>query len=606
LNYGVEINKLFNGNITGAALTLPPNAPALYDSAGHLNWEHSTFSNPLAAFKVTDDNRGSNLIISDNMRYELLSGLIAQVNLGYTVLNRNNIIKTDPFSAYDPALLPNNFTATSFFSYTSRSSWIIEPQLAYIKQLQQHELNILAGTSLQDSYSAYQMIRATGYSSDVLMQSLQGATKISYLRDDDLQYRYMAFFGRLGYNYKQKYIINITGRRDGSSRFGPDHRWGNFGSVGTAWIFSAEDFMKRFSFLSFGKLRTSYGVTGSDQVGDYQYLSTYKILDNTYQERVSMTPNGLANRDYAWEETRKLETALELSFLRNRISMEIAFYHNRCSNQLVSYPLPGFTGFTGVTQNLEATVQNMGWELSVNTINIARTKFQWTSDLNITLPRNKLVSYPGLAQSAYANYYVVGQPITISKVYRYIGVNPTTGLYEVKDIDGDGLFDWPDRTTIVNAGRHTYGGLTNTFRFKGIECSFLLQFAQLTSLNFKFGNLGQRNNVPLSVYESRWKKEGELAQFQKSSIGSSVSTPQFLANSSDAAWSDISFIRVKTLSMSYTFTRPWLDRFHLSAFKLYVQGQNLLTISNTTRPDPETGLGLPPLHMITCGVDVQF
>jgi hypothetical protein len=382
--------------------------------------------------------------------------------------------------------------------------------------------------------------------------------------------------------------------------------------VGVAWIFSAENFMKQFSFLSFGKLRGSYGVTGSDQVGDFQYISTYKFLENNYDGKISLTPNGLANRDYAWESTYKLEASLELGLLRNRIRTEVNFYRNRCSNQLLEYPLPGFSGFSGVTQNLQATVQNTGWEVSVNTVNIDGAKFQWTSAFNITFPRNKLIAYPGLEESSFADNYIVGQSVTTHKAYHYLGVNPTTGLYEVKDVDGNGAFDLKDMIAILSVARHAYGGLMNSFRFKNMECSFLLQFVQLTDANYvQFPLLlGEAKNIPLSVYNARWKKDGDLAQVRKAMVHSSNSNSvyegDFRALGSDAIASNISFLRVKTFSLSYALPPSLLARLRTTACKLYVQGQNLFTLSNTLNLDPETGSGLPPLRMLTFGIDVNF
>jgi TonB-linked SusC/RagA family outer membrane protein len=609
LNYGLETNRLFNSDITGTALTLAPDAPALYDTEGNLNWQNSTFSNPLAGFKATDINKGANLIINGNLAYEWLNGLTAKVNLGYNTLSRNGFLRRLSFAAQDPARIADDFTGISNFTQTIRSSWIIEPQLVYHRHFRQHEFDMLAGASMQESNSIYQMIRASGYSSDMLMESLQSATKINYLNDDDSQYRYMAVFGRIGYKFKQKYLVNLTGRRDGSSRFGPDHRWGNFGALGAAWIFSEEDFMKQFSFLSLGKIRTSYGVTGSDQIGDYQYLSTYQFLPYSYQGKISLAPTGLTNADYAWEETRKLETALEIGLLHDRIRIETAFYRNRCSNQLLNYPLPGITGFTGVTENLNATVQNKGWEISVQTINIEREQFHWTSSFNLTLPKNTLLDFPNIEQSPYANLYKIGQPLTISKVYHYLGVNPTTGLYQVADVNGDGVFDQQDQVISKNISRRVYGGLGNTLRFKGLELSFLFQFAQLAVRNSHFDYaIGDFNNIPFDVYAGRWQYEGTSSQFQKASVDSSVNLSLINARGSDAAYYDVSFARLKTLSVSYSFVPSVLDRFKLNACKIYVQGQNLFMLSNASGGilDPETSNLLPPLRMFTFGIDVKL
>jgi TonB-linked SusC/RagA family outer membrane protein len=609
-NGGVENNKLFSGDIIGPALKLPPNAPALYDSEGNLNWENSTFDNPLVAFKKTDNNKSHTLNLSSNFSYELFSGVVAKLNVGFNTLSRNEVT-IEPRSSSNPARL-SSFVPTSYFSNTSRNSWIVEPQLNYAKQFganKEHEIDGLIGMTMQESNSGYELIRATGYTSDSQMESLLAAIAITYTASEDIHYRYSAMFGRVGYSYKHKYLLNFTGRRDGSSRFGPRNRWGNFGAVGAGWIFSEEDWMKRIKFLSLGKVRTSFGVTGSDQIGDYKYLSTYSYMSNNYQSQKSLTPSGLANNDYAWEQTWKFEAALQLGFVQDRIQTEVSYYQNRCSNQLLNFQLPSITGFDGVTQNLNATVQNTGWEWTLNTSNINARNFQWSSALNLTLPSNKLLSYPGLKQSPDQYKYDVGQPLTIQKVSRYLGINPSTGLYQVEDFNGDGVIDYQDNNLSVNVSRRIYGGLSNSFRFKGIELSFLIQFTQFTGKNYKYDYFpGAKSNVPVEIYNGLWRGDGTGAVFQKPFSGASegdVARANVLF--SNVIYSDISFIRFKTVALSYDFPVHTLDRLHINGLKAYVQGQNLFVVSNAYGSfDPETGAGLPPLLMLTGGLDLKF
>jgi TonB-linked SusC/RagA family outer membrane protein len=613
MNYGHETNKLFTGgSLVNTALTLAPNAPALYDSIGNLNWERSTFNNPLAALRKTDTNTGNNLILNTNLNYQIAPGFLVSANFGYNSTDRSSIAKY-PFSAMNPATITSKTFASSTFGLTRRDSWILEPQLVYRKEFQQHGLNVVIGSTIQESNSAYQLVQATGYTSDVLLESLKGATQTSYVNDENSQYRYMALFGRIGYDFNHKYLVNLTGRRDGSSRFGPENRWGNFGASGAAWIFSEEKFMRRFSFLSFGKLRSSYGVTGSDQLGDYKYLSTYKYTSYPYSGAVSLVPTGLTNKEYAWEETWKFEAALELGFAKDRIRVETAFYQNLCSNQLLNYQLPGISGFTGVTQNLNATVQNTGVEFALNTLNISTSSFNWASSVNFTIPRNMLLSYPGLQQSTDVNRYVVGQPLTIEKLYRYGGVNPTTGLYQVKDIDGNGVLaesisDYGDRSYVQNIGRTFYGGINNTFRFKGFELSFLVQFSTQTSYNFIFYNPGfSDENIPERIVQNHWRKDGDQSMYQKASRDFAAYYAQAQANVSDASYLSSSFLRIKTASLSYVIPHDLVNKLSLKSGKIFVQGQNLATFSAFNGLDPEIGINtLPPLRIITMGIEIRL
>jgi len=608
LNYDVEPNNVLTTTLVSSATTLAPDAPALYDSAGNLNWEHSTFGNPMARLKKGDTRHSNTLMVNSALSYGLIPGLALKVNMGYNTLDANSVIRVNTFATMDPATITSDTRAASEFETDKRSGWILEPQVTYNKQSGEHELNILAGASLQENNTAHQLVYADGYTSDVLLESLRGATQTTYYVDDNSRYRYMSVLGRIGYGYKQKYLLSLTGRRDGSSRFGPNHRWGNFGSVGAAWIFSEENFMKNLSFLSLGKLRGSYGVTGSDQVGDYQYLSTYQFTQYQYQGAISLYPAKLTNSSYAWEQTIKLEMALELGFLDNRIRLESVFYRNRCSNQLLNYQLPDITGFTGVTQNLNATVQNTGLEFVLQTVNADRPNFQWRSAFNITIPHNKLVSYTGLAQSPYANTYVVGQPLSIAKLYNYLGVNPITGLYEVKDVDGDGVFDLKDRTFIQNTGRRYYGGLNNTFRYKSVELSFFLYFSQQTSSNVVYFTPGSTpDNIPQEVVGNYWRHVGDKAKYQKATTDYSLLAGNSYTNSSNASYVSSSFVRLKTLLLSYTLPPALLKKVGLKAGKLFAEGQNLLTFSSFPALDPEAKTSsLPPIRMITAGVEIKL
>jgi TonB-linked SusC/RagA family outer membrane protein len=616
LNYGVVISDLFaSSNVVEAAIHLPPNAPSLYDANGKLNWENNTFNNPLSFLNQTDNTQISNLIANSSFTYKLSHGISAKLSLGYNTQDKNSTTKY-PFSAMQPWLITQFTTASSSFGTNKRTGWIAEPQLSYDYKHNRYEINALIGSTWQENSSKDQLILASGYTSDILLSSLKGATKISYGSDDNSDYRYMAFFGRLGYKFKDRYLLNLTGRRDGSSRFGPDHRWGNFGAVGAAWIFSNEGFMTRFSFLSFGKVRGSYGITGSDQVGDYKYKSTYVYVPLGYQDKVSLYPSGLTNSNYAWEQTSKLEIAVELGFFNDRINIQGSQYINRCSNQLLPYQLPAITGFDGVIQNLNATVENSGVEILVNTVNINHNSFQWKSMLNFTLPKNKLISYPGLEQSADATKYVIGQPLNVARLYNYIGVSTQTGVYDVVDVNKDGKFDYSDRTYLANVGRKYYGGLNNTFSYKGIELSVFFRYSQQTSQNFIFeipGGLPANSRQEIVL--NHWREDGDVEKYGKAStnyssqdaMGISYAERAGYANNSNATISNSSFIRLQTLSLSYTLQGSQFKGAWFTMARIYMQGQNLLTFSNAITLDPEVGLySLPPMRSFTVGVEIKL
>src|SRR5690606_24109556 len=276
-------------------------------------------------------------------------------------------------------------------------------------------------------------------------------------------YRYTAVFGRFNYTHHDRYILNLTGRRDGSSRFGVNNRFANFGAVGAAWLFSREKFMENSSWISFGKLRASYGIAGSDLIGDYQYLNTYAVDYDKYDGNIALYPVKLFNPDFSWEKTKKSEVALEMEFFNGGVAATVTHYRNRSSNQLVGIPLPGTTGFGRVQANLNATVQNTAWEFTLKTRNVSSKNFKWFTDVNLSIPKNRLIAFPNLEESTYANQYVVGQPVTVKKVYGYLGVDKETGLYQFEDVNNDGVINADDRKTLVNIGVRYFGGINNHF-----------------------------------------------------------------------------------------------------------------------------------------------
>lgn len=175
--------------------------------------------------------------------------------------------------------------------------------------------------------------------------------------------------------------MNFTGRRDGSSRFGPGNQFATFGAVGAAWLFGEEQFIKDKSILSFGKLRGSYGTTGNDLIGDYQFLDTFLSSGVSYNGVIGLEPTRLNNPNFGWETNKKLELALEAGFFKDRIFLTLGWYNNRSSSQLVGIPMPATTGFPSLQGNLNATVQNRGTEITLRTVNFQNGNFSWTTNL---------------------------------------------------------------------------------------------------------------------------------------------------------------------------------------------------------------------------------
>lgn len=300
-------------------------------------------------------------------------------------------ISLRPNTIYNPAFGITTANSMAFKSTNNRLSYILEPQLNYRRKLGNHELDALLGATFQQTQSSILGMDGIGFESNAMITNLAAAKDVMVRQDQQMEYNYTAFFGRINYQYDNKYILNLTGRRDGSSRFGTSNRFAYFGAVGAAWIFSREAFLENASWLILGKLRASYGSTGSDLIGDNQYLDTYTISSALYGGTTTLNPSRLYNPNFSWERTNKLEFALEMGFLRDRLNFSAAWYQNRSSNQLVGIPLPATTGFSSIQSNLSAEVENTGFELELRTLALKSAAFSWESSFNISIPKNKLI-----------------------------------------------------------------------------------------------------------------------------------------------------------------------------------------------------------------------
>ncbi|NII25845.1 SusC/RagA family TonB-linked outer membrane protein [Pseudoflavitalea sp. X16] len=627
-SYTYDQNHLVNVDLTNQ-LVLAPNAPPLYNTNGTLNWApnaagNSTWNNPLAYLNTKFNNTTKNLISNASLSYNILPGLEIRSYFGYSN-QQSNLYSPNFLEAYRPEDRPFARRSSDFANRDMRT-WIVEPQLRYTGRVGKGKIEGFLGATISHNAADLLSFNASGFSSDLLMKSPSAATSITIYNGSTLftMSKYNALFGRLNYNWNDKYLINFTARRDGSSKFGDENRFHNFWSLGAGWVFSNEKFIKRnFSFLSFGKLRASYGATGNDQIADYSYLSLYYISNTAipYTNTTGLTVGNIPNPHLKWEETRKLQGGVDLGLINDRIIINATYARNRSSNQLIAYTLPSTSGFTSVTKNLPATIQNTSWEFVLNTINVKGRNFYWSSSVNLTIPRNKLVNFPNIELTSYASgdyNVIVGQPLGVTKVFRYAGVDPATGKYLVLD-KNDKPTSNPDfaadRTALITPLTKYYGGFQNSISHKGFQLNFLFQFVRQIALKdfYYFNGLNNpgffsrfAGNHPVTIL-NHWQKPGDNATIGRYTV-INFGVPMWPL-SSDAGYSyEASYIRLKNLSLSWQLPSVWLQKAHLQNVRLYFSGQNLMTITKYSGLDPETRSSrtLPPLQLWTVGVQMEL
>ncbi|POY37913.1 SusC/RagA family TonB-linked outer membrane protein [Solitalea longa] len=622
-SYMYDQNQIPMVDLTGMAMRLAPNAPALRNADGSLNWQQAnifgmvmpTWENPLSfdenIYRVKTTNLVSNAVLS----YKLLRNLELKSSFGFTNLNADEF-SSGRLSALSPEAQKTS-TPSATYGKSNIQGWIIEPQLNYQALIGAGKLEAMLGSTLENRHTTGDRISGEGYASDLVLEDVHAAAKLNnYFPSVSATYKYNALFGRLNYNFRDKYLVNASIRRDGSSRFGPENQFNNFYSIAGAWVFSNEEFIKKnASFLSFGKLRASYGTTGNDQIGDYQFMDLYNTPFgiNPYLGVNPLVPSQLYNPLLQWEETKKLNFGIDMGFFKDRVLLNANYSRNRSSNQLGNYGLPVSTGFNVVVRNIDATVQNTAWELSLTTMNLMGNGFNWSTSLNLTVPKNELIAYPNIDKSSAAGNLLIGSSLSQQLVLGFRGVDPTTGAYVFADKDGNTVplpNAGTDRVLPFNTDPKFYGGLQNTFSYKGFQLDALFQFVKQTGRNTNIlgdrpgafsGNTG---NQPADVLNA-WHKQGDVSNIQRYSQNFSLFFQNYYAaNFSDVVFTDASYIRLENVSLSWSIPQSWRNKWHMQNLRFFTQGQNLLTFTKYKGLDPETQsqFSLPPLRVLTFGV----
>ncbi|TSJ36600.1 SusC/RagA family TonB-linked outer membrane protein [Mucilaginibacter corticis] len=625
-DYMADDNHLPLADLTVNAMTTPPNAPSLHNPDGTLNYNIFTDpstgaktifqANPLVNFLYANYHvKTDNLLSSMTFSYEIVKGLYAKTLFSYSQLEGNEQ-GLYPGTLVSPLIPVLPSYRTAMYGTNSVSSWQIEPQLTYTTTLFKGTLDAVLGNAIDQENDNRSELITSGFANDQSLLNQSAATTITIPPNSSIisKYKTNSIFGRLNYNWGDRYLASFNIRKDGSSRFGADNHYHDFWSMAGGWVFSNEAFVKNsLEFLSFGKLRGSYGTTGSDQIGDYSYYSLY--FNSTepipYQGITTLSSTGISNPYLQWEETRKLQFGLDLGLFKDRLTINANYNRNRSSNELLYYPLPSITGAGSIAENFPATIQNSGLELTINGQIIKNKDFQFTLGINATIPKNKLVSFKTLATSSYATQLIIGQSINIQKAYNLLPVDAATGVRQFLAKNGSVVSfpSYPDDMTLLqNPDPEFYGGVTPGLRYKSLSLDMLITFVkQQGSIYYSTqnGNVipgAVGYNQPTYVLD-RWQKAGDVATYQKF-----TTTYPYFPSPNNSVWGNASYARLKNVSLSWDLPQLWKTKAQMQNARIFFQGQNLLTFTNYLGLDPETKstTTLPPLRVYTLGVQVTF
>ncbi|WP_417886290.1 SusC/RagA family TonB-linked outer membrane protein [Zunongwangia sp.] len=634
-------NRKFNLGLTGtyntskntvvpfnnSYLLYAPNAPKLYNEDGSLNWtdynDIELARNPASIYELIHENKTDNLISNLNLKYIPVKGLEIGTMVGLNVLSSNEV-----FAKPDTYYHPNSWeTSSSELSVSKIRTLTVEPNISYNTSLGDFgEITAKVGATIMDKLIEKNDVFGTDLLNKAVIKNPTMANPENIGANyTSITNRYIGGFGILNYNLANKYLFNFNIRRDGSTKFGPGNQFGTFWSAGAGWIMSEESwFKKSLKFISFAKLRASYGTTGIDGINNYKYKTVYSS-GFSYNGNIGYLSSGPANPDLAWQVTDKAEMSINLEFLDGRIAITESYYDNKSTKQLLEFPLSMVTGVSSITMNAPGKVRNWGHEITLNTKNIVTDDFTWSTSFNITLAKNELVSYPNDIAALPSTHYQIGKSVNGRRLYNYQGVNPETGNYNFwKDLNNDGeitqdeIGEWEtentldynrDRTEFVDLNPKFFGGFQNNFRYKNFNLSVLFSFTKKKALNFIGSQSDQPGifnmNIAKDIYDARWQKPGDITDVAKPRAGYSGYTNFDYFKQSTGAYSDATYARLQNVNLSYNFPSKFTDKINFKNIRVYLQGQNLLTISNYDGGyDPETlGAGTAPLRTVVFGLN---
>lgn len=475
-----------------------------------------------------------------------------------------------------------------------------------------HEKHFLAaflGNSLQKTVWEHESIQASGFPNDQF-ERISSAAVTSAITDGSSN-GLVSYFGGVNYSYDDKYSVDINLRGDASSRFGANNRWGYFPSFGGAWLISKEKFVREnIPSINALKVKASLGWTGNQNIDDFASLGLW-LGGGNYGDSPGILHSQLSNPSLKWETTRQWNIGLETSFLENKISLEVNYYNKYTTDLLLSVPVPAKTGFSTTIQN-EGEMSNKGFELEINSKNISRKDWSWSSSFNISHNKN-LIEKLSTSFSQYSRDWVrleEGYPMYSFWLYKQLSVDPQTGNAIYDDSrTGDGKITTDDRQIVGDAWPDFTGGLRNDLTYKNIDLSFFFYFSvgnDVFNMNRFFQEHGGVRGTNWSLLKSqmnRWQKPGDITDIPRAST---VSNPDGSKNNdyqSSRFLEDGSFLRLRNVSIGYTFPERIVAKAGITRLRIYANATNLWTLTNYSGADPEGNTAADQTNGTVQGLD---
>lgn len=571
-----------------------------YDSVGKLTiypWPQDVhFGNPLAPTLAQSSDNAYNLFTTNylQVKFPFIKGLGYRLNTGIEYHARN--ISTY-YGRNTLQGLSNNGDLTS--SNSNINDYTIENILTYDRVFNKHSISFTGLYSFEKDVTSGNTLDAQQFPSDVLT-AYQASVALAVQPSASYEKRTLiSQMARINYSYDDRYLLTLTGRRDGSSVFGANYKYAFFPSIAVGWNITNESFMNDNKVLSHLKLRLSYGANGNQAISPYETLAaltTRSYIDGATTEP-GYVPATLDNPDLHWETTNTANIGLDFGIINGRIQGSVDYYNAQTHDLLLDRQISPVQGISTITQNIGKT-SNYGFELALSTINIRTENFTWSSTGNIALNRNKIVELYDDGKDDTLNSWFLGHPINVDFGYVYNGVwqakedtantpqgTVHPGSAKILDINHDGVINSYDRTILGHNEPSFIWGLSNTFKYKGFSLYVFMHGVQGRSqVNTLLSEGGVQSGVRHNtVVKNWWTPTNPTNDYFANSLD---------ANKSPSAVSLVqnsSFVRVTDISLGYNFSEPILKRLGLSKLKIYAETRNPFTITDWTGLDPELG-----------------
>lgn len=507
---------------------------------------------------------------------------------------------------------------------TTKQSIIAEQLLNYSLSNKKSDFSFFLGNTVQFTSTERQTLTGTGFPSNQFKRITSAAVQTASSTGSD--YGLVSFFAGSNYTFDNRYVIDANFRADASSRFGADNRWGYFPSIGLGWNISNERFFPQNEIISNLRLKTSYGLTGNQDIDDFASRGLWSGGRN-YADLPGIAPSQLANPNLKWETTSQFNVGLSGALLKNKISFELDYYRKYTTDLLINEPVASKTGFGSVYTNV-GEISNKGVELLLTSKNINTKSLKWSTTFTISHNKNRIEKLNNPITGSYGMYRLEqGYSLYSIWVYNYLGVNPETGNAIFEDVDGDKQITATDRKIVGNAWPNFEGTFKNTVSYKAFDLNVNLVYRsgnKLFNYTAFFLEAGATRGITRSIQKSSlnyWQKPGDTGVLPRlTSLVNADGSRNYESNTSRLL-EDASFIRVRDITLGYTIPRSVLSKINITNARLYVTGTNLLTLTKYTGPDPETnsaadsgsglvqGLdfnGTPQTKAVNFGINLTF